>query len=260
MFDDVYLVDDELQLVDDAEIWAVEKKLGITLPRGYHAFLTTLGLGTYCDWIDVFPPNEIEQRSAELSTILTDYSNWDRGAHLLSRSQIKRSLHIARSMDGDELIFNPETTHHCYVLPRHDDTIYWLSPEFDDPTDWHAEFGSAMLESAFRYFEPTVGRAYVGLFTARTDLQFADVAERIRAALAGSDETRSIIEESYQIHFHKATCSRVQITDDGSRARKGIRISFNPKHEQAVAKCVALLECDGFYVVGGNAAGFPISG
>ncbi len=39
MFDDVYLVDDELQLIADAAIVAAEDKLGMKLPIGYHAFL-----------------------------------------------------------------------------------------------------------------------------------------------------------------------------------------------------------------------------
>ena len=60
MFEDVYLVDDELQIIDDAAIVAAEEQLGMTLPRGYHAYPTVLGRGTYCDQIYVFPPDKID--------------------------------------------------------------------------------------------------------------------------------------------------------------------------------------------------------
>lgn len=249
MFDNVYLVDDELQLADDSAIAATENDLGVTLPRGYHAFLTTLGHGTYCDQVYVFPPDAIKQRTAELRKTLRDYFFWDRGVNVLAKSQVERSILIARSLDGDELIYCPNSEHGVYVLPRHDDTIYWLSPEFDDPIGWHTNSGSPMPEQPFRYFEPTQGRACIELFTARTDHKMATVASAINASLEDGAPTRSINKEHYQLHFHKAVASRVQLTAAGD-SRIGIRIDYNPKHEHSVAACVAQLESEGFYETG----------
>lgn len=252
MFEDVYLVDDELQIIDDAAIVAAEEQLGMTLPRGYHAYLTVLGRGTYCDQIYVFPPDKIELETVELRETLRDYFFWDGGIDILPKSLIEQSLLIARSLDGDALIYHPESTYGVYVLPRDDDTIYWLTPEFEDPLAWHSDSGSPMPQPSFRYFEPSRGRCCIELFTARYDHDIKTVANRITAALAGDAETRSIIEDDYELHFHKAVGSRVQLTAafDG---RIGIRIDYNPSHEHAIVACVTQLESDGFYETGRHA-------
>ncbi len=97
---------------------------------------------------------------------------------------------------------------------------------------------------SFQYFEPAVGRSCIELFTARTDDMIADVADVITGALASHSGTRSIIEDTYQLHFHKAVSSRVQLTAAGN-GRIGIRIDYNPKNEQTIVACVARLATDG---------------
>ena len=66
MFEAVYLVDDKLQIIDDAAIVAAEKQLGMTLPPWLSRLLTVLGCGTYCDQIYVFRPDKIELETVEL--------------------------------------------------------------------------------------------------------------------------------------------------------------------------------------------------
>ena len=247
MFEDVYLVDNQLSLIDSAEILATENKLSVILPRGYHSFLTTLGHGTYCDQVYVFLPGDIEEKTAEFRKTLRNDFFWDRGLNVLGKSQIEQSLLIARSMDGDELIYHPDSEHGIYVLPRHDDTIYWLSPDFDDPMRWHADSGSPMPEPPFRYFEPAQGRACIELFTARTDHQIADVATVINESLARDSEMRSITGENYQLNFHQAVGSRVRLTASSGDGRIRIRIDYNPTYDKTIATCIAQLESDGFY-------------
>ncbi len=73
-----------------------------------------------------------------------------------------------------------------------------------------------------------------------------------RPDLAGDAETRSIIEDNYELHFHKAVGSRVQLTAafDG---RIGIRIDYNPSHEHLIVACVSQLESEGFHGTGRHA-------
>jgi hypothetical protein len=253
MFEDVYLVDTQLSLINPTAILDAENKLSVTLPRGYHSFLTTLGHGTFCDQVYVFLPSEIEEKTMELRKTLRDYFFWDRGINVLGKSQIEQSLLIARSLDGDELIYHPDSEHGVYVLPRHDDNIYWLSPDFDDPVEWHADSGSPMPEPPFRYFEPAQARTWIELFTTRTDHQMADVATAINESLISDSEMRSIIEDSYQLHFHQAVGSRVQLSTSYGDDRIRIRIDYNPKHEKAIAACIVQLESDGFYQTGRHA-------
>ena len=133
MIDHVYLVDDDLRLIDDAAIVTLERKLDLVLPKGYHHFMTTLGIGTYCDQIFVFPPDAIEKHTAVFRKNLCEHFFWDPGLDVLPRTQIEQSLHIAISLDGDQLIYHPASEHGVYVLPRHDDTIYWLPHDFAEP-------------------------------------------------------------------------------------------------------------------------------
>lgn len=68
-------------------------------------------------------------------------------------------------------------------------------------------------------FEPAAGRSCIELFTARTDHEIADIASLITRSLAGDTETRSIMEDNFELHFHKAVRSRVQLTAAGDSAK-----------------------------------------
>lgn len=124
MFQNVYLVDDALSLIDIEAIKALEDRLGIPFPDGYRQFLTTLGEGTYCDQLYLLLPGAIERETTCLRKLVSEHFFWERGKAVLTMAEIAVSFNIGRSIDGDEIIYNPNTAHRIYVLPRHDDTIY----------------------------------------------------------------------------------------------------------------------------------------
>jgi hypothetical protein len=51
LFDDVYLVSKKLVTIPEQEITLLEQQLGVVLPPDYHAYMTRLGRGAYCDTI-----------------------------------------------------------------------------------------------------------------------------------------------------------------------------------------------------------------
>lgn len=82
MYEDVYLVDDNLSLVTLTALNAIEDTLGLTLPSGYKALLTTLGEGTYCFFVRTVSPTEIVARTEELRSNVED-------AKLLEKRQLR---------------------------------------------------------------------------------------------------------------------------------------------------------------------------
>ena len=244
----IYLVDDHLTPVPHDAVTALEDRLGITLPQGYRQMVTTLGPGTYCDDIWMFMPDEVEAKTDQLRQSLREYYFWDVGAPILNRAQAEASIRLGYGYNGDEIIFNPDTEHSVYILPRHDETIYWQSPGFDDPIGWHSTSGKARDLPPFRYFEPNIGRAHVALFTARKDHRRSDVAALITKCLGQGQEIRRIAEESSDLVLLKAVGGHAQLTSSWNDSRIGIRISYHQSHQATVQNCVESLIARNFYL------------
>lgn len=251
MFEDVYLVDDELSLASHEAVTSLEDRLGFALPAGYREFVTRFGNGAYCNQLYVLMPEEVEECTRNLERSLSEFFFWDKATHILSRSQVAKSIQLGHSLDGDEVIFNPDTEYGLYVLPSHDDTIYWMPQLFRDPLDWRAEWGNPLSGFEFRYFEPEHGREHASLLTTRTDLQESQIASAINTSLSPGEEVRQLVGDFFRVLFHRPVGSRVQITWSLDR-RIGINIGYNPKSKATVNGCIRELESIGFYRVGGK--------
>ncbi len=64
MFDNTYLVTDKRTTFSEAEVDAAETQLGTRFPEGYREYMTRLGVGEYCGYINVFPPQTIADNQA----------------------------------------------------------------------------------------------------------------------------------------------------------------------------------------------------
>src|SRR5262249_3123922 len=105
LFDAVYRVSTHLVTVAESHIVALEQLLGLSLPSGYCTFMTALGLGTYCDVIAFFPP---EQILAEYTEEVDGWASfWDNPDAILSREELQASVVLGKSGEGDQIIFCP---------------------------------------------------------------------------------------------------------------------------------------------------------
>ena len=249
MFDDVYLVDDQLSLIEPAAIDELETRIGLPVPTGYRQLLTVLGVGTYCDLVTAFRPHDVIEQTESAQERWNAYFFWERGANILTKGQILNSTIIASTIDGDEMILCPESLDYIYVLPRHDDTIYRLDSSFSDPLDWRSDNGPVVTPPPFRYFEPWGDREHIELFTAKTHHKIDDVLNMASDLLAAKGETKRISEPNCDLLFVKAVAGRLQFTTGGD-PRIGIRIDYNRTYSAAIENCVAELESRDFYVTG----------
>jgi hypothetical protein len=72
-FEDVYLVSDKLTLTPAAELEELQGWLGAPLPRGYREYMTTLGVGTYCDLVQVLTPTQVRDARDERREFVREY-------------------------------------------------------------------------------------------------------------------------------------------------------------------------------------------
>lgn len=249
MYEDVYLVDDNLSLVTLTALNAIEDTLGLTLPSGYKALLTTLGEGTYCFFVRTVSPTEIVARTEELRAMLKTRNFWKRGNSVLSERDMASAIVIADSIDSDFFIYSPSTDHGVYVLPRHDDTIYWVSPDFRRPLEWHSEEGLRRSEPSFRFFEPGGERDAIELFTAKESFEVRSLVSSAVMQLSGGKETRVQFDRNVALLFVKALGARIHFQQAPGDRRVGITIVLNPKHRLDINDYLDDLVSNGFFLL-----------
>ncbi len=247
MFEDIYLVNDDVELIEPEVIDELEVSIGCRLPRGYREILTKLGVGTYCDLINLITPKDVIDRTAKQRELWGAYYDWERGGHILSLDRAKNAYLIAQSIDGDDILLHPEDSSRLFVLPRHNDTVYWLDSDFSDPLAWQSEDGPVNQPPPFRYFEPYLNCAQIELFTARRDLRHDMIISILTEQLSRGGEQRLISEDGFNLLFIKAVGARIQLTSAPGDERIGIMITFSGKHVDEVNMTVKkLVEMDFF--------------
>jgi hypothetical protein len=133
--DNIFIFGGALNLSTNDDVDAVEAALGTRFPDGYREFITTLGSGQFERFTEIRPPGEILREYSSLQRIWREYPDfWDRDP-ALTPEQLGNAIPLAHTMDGDEIVFVPSVPG-MYMLPRHDDTIYILGPDFYSVLDW----------------------------------------------------------------------------------------------------------------------------
>jgi hypothetical protein len=157
-FDDVYLVSDRLKLVPSKEIDAFEKRIGFPLPFGYREYLTTLGMGIFCEQLDVQRPSQIERElkywQKEFVPIAVEEGFWDNGA-LLTADELSKTVFFATNSEGDKFVACPSKGRVVFELPRHDSKMRLLKKGFLKPFD--CAYG-ARTRFRFPFFKPDNNR------------------------------------------------------------------------------------------------------
>lgn len=254
-FEGVYLVSNKLQIASEDEIEDLEKSLGRALPKGYADFVSTLGLGTYCDLLRVYLPERILKEREEVRQRWDQYYFWEDGRDVLTKEQVLECTIFADTIDGDEIIAHPEKPGRLFVLPRHDDLIYVVPRCFEAPLEWHGPKGIEREEPGFRYFESWVDREYREFFTAKelfsiTDLApyFADFWTQFGQNVVPDPGVKEESdEENVAILFVQGIGARLQLVQASGDGRMSVRIDYDADSESVVQSFVAFLTDMGFY-------------
>jgi len=149
----------KLTLATSNEVDVVEAKLNTSFPLGYKEYVTTFGLGEYCNYIRVEMPSKILSEHEEHQQFLDKYWFWELGEEILSKEKAKESIEIASTVDGDVIIFHPTNSSELFVLPRHDDMLYRIGSNLYEAIDWlcvgrNSDTGGVGETHEQRYFVP----------------------------------------------------------------------------------------------------------
>jgi hypothetical protein len=246
-FADTYLVNQKLTLVAEREIDLLEKHFHMPVPDGYREFMTTLGVGLYCDFVRVYPPLRILMQCEELRHLWSENFSWIAGERVLSRDEVVQSVIVGDTIDGDQIIGCPKYPGRVFVLSRHDDTICVMDEGLFEPLLWrNSTFAPQWLP--FHYFQSYVDRATIELFTARRDLTSDDVANKLINHWQSS-ELRQLKEEGCRLLFLKSFGGRVQLAQSSWDGRIAITIAFDKDCRLEAESCLPGLFRLGFHVI-----------
>ncbi|MDQ8032853.1 MAG: hypothetical protein REJ50_12620 [Bordetella sp.] len=241
MNDAPYLITPKLHLATDAEVQALADWLGQPLPAGYADYVTRLGRGAYDNRVIVRPPPEIPAETAPEQDFVREWFDefWGEDPSI-TRDEAARGIPFGYSVDGDKILYSRERAQ-LFVLPRHDDHVYWMPRGFADPLDWGE---GPNLRSPFLTFDSGIDRATVELFTAQS-LRVAQVAEAITAHLPAAHR----LDAAWGTLLYLPTVhGRAQLTQSPGDTRVGARLDYDAGATAALAKVLDALEALGMFV------------
>lgn len=238
----LYLVTPKLRRADPARVAALADWLGAPLPRGYARHVTELGSGLYDGRLIAALPDEIMATTQDEQAFIREWFDelWEE-ADDLTLDEAARAVPFAHTIDGDKIFYSVARAA-LFVLPRHDDRVYWMPQAFDDPLDWGPHAPPAP-SSAWRSFDSGLDRATIELFTAQS-LALADIiacVDRHVTAAHRQDAPWGTLLYVPALH------GRIQLTQAPGDARVGMRIDHDITLQLRARALQADLEKMGFF-------------
>lgn len=152
LFADTYLVTDKLETFTHEDVDAAEAALGTRFPAGYREYVTTLGWGEYCGYVNVFPPRMIvEGQSGETPPLLEFCRSWNGAEFGITPERLAKSVMIANSINGDWIVFEASLPETIYILPSEESVMHKVGA-LTDVLKWLYEPEGNPL---FRFFQST---------------------------------------------------------------------------------------------------------
>ncbi len=140
------------------EVDAAERALGVTFPAGYREYVTRFGAGVLGGTlVRVYVPERIlhgANNVTEWRARIERFWFWDEGRDVLSRDEVRASVIIGDTLQGDELIVSPAHPGRIYVLPHDDERIYVAGEDLPAALEWLCGSGVITEPFAERTFEP----------------------------------------------------------------------------------------------------------
>ena len=227
MFENTYLVTDKLETFTHEDVDAVEAALGTRFPVGYREYVTTLGRGEYCSYINVFPPQEIVENQTGGKPPLQEFCHsWDGAEFGITPERLAKSVMIANSINGDWIVFEASLPETIYILPSDESVMHKVEALTDVLTWLYEPEGNAR----FRFFISAISQQEQKHISIPRDLDLS--YEEFRdwlSALKKHDRWEETIQPG------------TALSDTGYGLLTGGKIQFaqpgDEKHFQAFFKC-----------------------
>ncbi|PFG40003.1 hypothetical protein ATJ97_2523 [Georgenia soli] len=204
-FQDVLTLGNDLEVAGHGDVDSAERQIGAPFPAGYREFVTTLGDGQYNGgYVYVLMPQAIVGQYRQLQRTWRQHADFWEESDLLTPEELGQAVVLARTVDGDEVVFHPQKPCAVHVLPRHHDEIHHAGEDLEEALEWVENSGVLASRTRVSRLEPdgrfedwsgATFRPYTNVaraeFLCRTagNLYAALMARMTRQALADVDGT-----------------------------------------------------------------------
>jgi hypothetical protein len=150
--DGLYIVSPKRISVSDGDIAILNEDQDFAFPQDLCDFLQQFGPGEYCGCLFLFEPKDLLANQAPLREIYTETFWFDRDKSALSQEDILQTTWVARTLDGDEIVYLRAGKIGYYVLPRHSDIILRIGNTLGEVLDWFSSSGVMYTRSKVKWF------------------------------------------------------------------------------------------------------------
>lgn len=147
---------DKLETYSHEEVDAAEAQLCTSFPDGYREYVTTLGKGEYCGYINVSSPQMIvKNQTGDKPPLLEFCNSWGGLEFGITPERLAEAILIATSIDGDWVVFEAGIPDAVYILPESEDLVCKAGVNLRDALDRTCQLGS---RTKFRYFDSKISQ------------------------------------------------------------------------------------------------------
>src|SRR6266498_3555697 len=134
--DDIYLVSHKRTEMSEAELANLKRRQDYTFPDDLCEFLRKFGAGEYCGCFYILKPEDLLNGQATCREFWSGSFHYSRDKSSLSQQEVLQTTWVGRTLDGDEIVYQPTGKVGFYVLPRHSDAILRIGSNFEEVLDW----------------------------------------------------------------------------------------------------------------------------
>jgi hypothetical protein len=186
---DVYEFSDKRSLPAARDVDRLEKRIGSPLPAGYREFMSTLGVGRYCDDLNVYNPEQVwkntPQHRQELAGCFESLSPENRA--ILGPADAARGFAFGycEGAYSVPLWHVPGARYPIYIILPNFDQIIWAETGLHDPRRWTGAPGPFEDTHALRpCFMSMVNRRTIYVYN-KAPVLFSDIRARLEQLLPG---------------------------------------------------------------------------
>ncbi len=239
--DQIYLVSPKKEIVDLAGLKDLEDRLKVNLPNDYCEFLIRFGGGDFCGCLSHFNCRDLLEGQQRYQSIFREFYLWDTKTSALSKQEVIEAIWLARSIDGDEIVFHPSKSPGLFLLPRNSETILPIGSRWEQVLDFFAYSGVVFKTSQFPWFCTFKDRCRLHLV--KDEEIDHDEAEQLAVNAFGldrkvQDETREftsffcpnisgyvhVYSDSFDIHHDLNSDQFVSLAAERTLKPKGFRV------------------------------------
>jgi hypothetical protein len=210
--EDVYIVSRKRRTVTDEELSAMESSLKVQFPDDFHQFLKRFGSGEFCGCLYLFDPIAITGGQRMFKEMTSEGFYYDTAKSALTKSESLESVWVARTLDGDEIVYRSEDPAGFFVLPRHSETIQRLGLSFYEVLDWFASSGVMYVPTKFRWFCTCADRCRLHL-VGTTEVCHSEASSWCADAF-GIEHAEIDENEEFSILFSRRISGYIQVHSD----------------------------------------------